>query len=195
MNVLENAVFVRSAASAKDFPSDGQKHIVFAGRSNVGKSSLINRLAGKKNFARVSSKPGKTVFVNLFKIDGGWMVDLPGYGFSQTSVRERERFSKLVDDYFDRCGKLIACAYLIVDCRRDPMPDDLTMADYFRAMDIPFIIVSNKTDKLSKTRLEESCARILEGFSISRDLLLTVSAESGAGKDDLLGHIVSVFGK
>ena len=116
-------VFVRSAADAKGFPTGPQPRVVFAGRSNVGKSSTINRVVGKKGFARVSSVPGKTVFVNLFRTDDrGWLVDLPGYGYSRTSKEERERYSRLIEEYFAADRPILPVFILLWTRDTSPLP-------------------------------------------------------------------------
>ena len=131
---FSKAEFIRSAASAKDFPRDGLPRVLFAGRSNVGKSSTINTLLQRKNFARVSASPGKTVFVNLFRIDERvWFVDLPGYGYARVSQREKERFSRLIEEYMNADRQNVGRAYLIVDARHRPTADDQLMAQWFRA--------------------------------------------------------------
>ena len=148
---FSKAEFVRSAASSRDFPRDSLPRVIFAGRSNVGKSSSINCLLQRKNFARVSAVPGKTVFVNLFLVDKAlWLVDLPGYGYARVSQREKERFSQLIEEYMNADRSNVGRAYLIVDARHDPTADDRLMADWFRAYGVPMAVIANKVDKLKK---------------------------------------------
>ena len=184
---FRKTVFVRSAASQRDFPRDGLRRVVFAGRSNVGKSSTINRIVGKKGFARVSSVPGKTVFVNLFQVEGkGWLVDLPGYGYSKTSKEERERYSRLIEDYFAADRENISRIYLIVDARHKPTADDVTMVEWVRHYDRPLTVVANKLDKLKKSEIEPNLQCIRETLALGEgDLLIPFSAEKGTGCDQL----------
>lgn len=194
---FRKTVFVRSAASQRDFPRDGLRRVVFAGRSNVGKSSTINRIVGKKGFARVSSVPGKTVFVNLFQVEGkGWLVDLPGYGYSKTSKEERERYSRLIEDYFAADRENISRIYLIVDARHKPTADDVTMCDWFKGTGCPVIVVANKLDKLKKSEIEPNLALIRQTLTLPEDaLLIPFSAEKGTGKTELLAAISEICAK
>ncbi|MDR1132088.1 MAG: ribosome biogenesis GTP-binding protein YihA/YsxC, partial [Oscillospiraceae bacterium] len=150
MNV-NKAEFIKSAAAPKDFITDGRPAIVFSGRSNVGKSSVINRLLNRKNFARVSASPGKTVHINYFLIDARiYFVDLPGYGYARVSRAEKARWSRLMERFFAEEG-LIDLGVMIVDARHRPTADDVTMAECFKASGRPFVIVANKCDKLKKS--------------------------------------------
>ena len=149
---FSKTVFVRSAASSRDFPSGPQSRLVFAGRSNVGKSSTINRIVGKKGFAKVSSMPGKTVFVNLFSTeDKAWIIDLPGYDYSKTSKEERARYSKLIDDYVNADMDMLSRMYLIVDIRHKPTADDQMMMDWIRGYNLPFTVAVSYTHLRRKT--------------------------------------------
>ena len=188
---FQNTVFIRSAASIRDFPRDQMPRVVFAGRSNVGKSSTINRIVGKKGFARVSSVPGKTVFVNLFQVDGkGWLVDLPGYGYSKTSQQERTRYSKLIEDYFAADLEQITHIYMIVDARHKPTADDVTMVQWVRQVGRPLTVVANKLDKLKKSEIEQNLARIRETLSLTEaDVLIPFSAEKGTNCELLKADI------
>ena len=192
---LNKTVFVRSAASAKDFPSDAQKRFVFVGRSNVGKSSTINSIVGKKGFAKVSSMPGKTVYVNLFNVeDKAWIIDLPGYGYSKTSKVERERYSKLIDDYFARDMANISRIYVILDIRHKPTADDQMMVEWIRAYDLPMTIVANKLDKLKKSQVEPALALIRETLQLDESVkLIPYSAEKNEGRDALISDMLDVF--
>ncbi len=186
---LHNAEFLRSAVDRKDFPMDGLPQIVFAGKSNVGKSSVINKLLGRKNFARVSAQPGKTVHINYFLIDGqAYLVDLPGYGYARVSKAEQQRWGALMDDYFSL--GLLTLGVQIVDIRHKPTRDDVTMAEWFRASGKPWIIIANKLDKIKQSQLE-ACLEVIRGtLDIPEDsVLLPFSAEKGAGRDEALSVI------
>lgn len=188
---FRKTVFVKSAAKASDFPRDPMPRIVFVGRSNVGKSSTINQVVGKKGFARVSSVPGKTVFVNLFKVDEkGWLIDLPGYGYSKTSKKERDRYSRLIEDYFAADQENISRIYMIVDVRHKPTADDVTMVQWVRHYGCPLTVVANKLDKLKKSEVEPNLARIRETLMLSEeDVLIPFSAEKGTNSDLLKADI------
>ncbi len=181
--------FIRSAASQKDFLDDGRPAVVFAGRSNVGKSSVINCLLQRKNFARVGATPGKTVQVNYFLVDGTYFVDLPGYGYARVSGDERRRWGELMEDFFSRPERITLGA-LIVDARHEPTADDVTMAEYFKSSGRPFLVVANKLDKLKKSEIEPNLARVRETLSLDDDTaVIPMSSLKGQGRDELLGRI------
>lgn len=190
--VFTKAVFVKSAADESSFPKDDLKRMVFVGRSNVGKSSTINSIVGKKNFARVSSVPGKTVFVNLFKIDGKiWLVDLPGYGYSKTSKQERERYSALIDRYFELDRDNIARIYMIVDARHKPTADDVLMADWIKAYGLPATVIANKLDKLKKSEVVPNMERIRETLGFDGTVkLIPFSAEKHTNREMIYKDIL-----
>lgn len=192
---LSKAVFVRSAASEKDFPTGPQGRLVFVGRSNVGKSSTINCVVGKKGFAKVSAMPGKTVYVNLFSVeDKAWIVDLPGYGYSKTSKEERSRYSKLIDDYFQADMDNISRMYLILDIRHKPTADDQTMMEWIKAYHLPVTIVANKHDKLKPSQVAPAIELIKETLEPDGDtLIVPFSAEKGTGKDILIGDMMTAL--
>lgn len=185
---FNQAEFVLSAASSSQFVRDGLHQLAFAGRSNVGKSSVINRLVNRKNFARVGASPGKTTQINYFKIDNKlYLVDLPGYGYAKVSKAERDRWGKLMENYFRSAG-LISLGVLIVDARHKPTADDVTMHDYFVQTGCPVVIVANKLDKLKKSEIEPNLALIRETLSLRDDeTVVPFSAERGDGKEQLLG--------
>ena len=164
---------------------------MFVGRSNVGKSSTINALLGKKGFARVSAKPGKTVFINLFDLDEKmWVIDLPGYGYSKTSKAERERYSVLIEEYFQTDYQNISRIYMIVDARHKPTADDVSMAEWVRHYGCPLTVVANKLDKLKKSEIEPNLNRIRETLLLSEDdVLIPFSAEKGTNCDLLKANI------
>lgn len=187
---LNKVEFVKSAASSTQFIQSPMPRIAFAGKSNVGKSSVINRLLGRKNFARVGSEPGKTVHVNYFLIDGrAYFIDLPGYGFAKVSRSEKERWSKLMESFFT--GKdLYDRGVLIVDSRHKPTADDMTMAEFFKSTGADFLVVANKLDKLKKSEIEPNLRLIRETLGLDDGIrLIPFSAESGVGKEELLNAI------
>ena len=141
---LQKAEFVTSVADVRNVPTDGLPQIVFSGKSNVGKSSVINRVLQRKNFARVGEQPGKTVHINYFKIDGrAYFVDLPGYGYAKVPLSEKERWGRLMEAYFSQPER-IALGVMIVDARHAPTANDVTMGDYFKQSGRPFVVVANK---------------------------------------------------
>jgi len=187
---LQKAQFVLSAVSPKDFLEDGMPQVAFAGRSNVGKSSVINRLLNRKNFARVGASPGKTIHINYFQIDRTfYLVDLPGYGYAKVSKAERARWGKLMEDYFAR-PDLLTLGVMIVDSRHKPTADDCTMAQWFKDTGCPMIVVANKLDKLKKSEIEPGLQRIREVLELDeRAVLIPFSAEKGTGREELLQAI------
>ena len=189
---LQNAQFLRSAVNRKDFPRDSMVQIAFAGRSNVGKSSVINRILNRKNFARVGAEPGKTVHINYFLIDKAfYLVDLPGYGYAKVSKGERDRWGKLIEDFFAD-PDLMTLGVMIVDARHKPTADDCTMAQWFKDTGRPYMVVANKLDKLKKSEVEPNLQRIRETLELEEDVvLLPFSAEKGTGRQELLNIIFS----
>ena len=186
------AEFVRSAAKPVDFPRDGLPQVVFAGRSNVGKSSAINRLLNRKNFARVGSAPGKTTHINYFLIDKKlYLVDLPGYGYAKVSKQERDRWGRLIEVWFADTGRM-ALGILIVDARHKPTADDCMMAQVFLSSGKPFTVVANKLDKLKKSEIEGNLLQIQETLGLPEAVsVIPFSAEKGEGKSQLLGEILN----
>ena len=193
---FNKAEFVLSAVSRDRFIRDGMPQVTFAGRSNVGKSSVINRLLGRKNFARVGATPGKTSQINYFRIDGRiYFTDLPGYGYAKVSQAERDRWGRLMESYFAEEG-LITLGVLIVDARHKPTADDVTMCDWFKNAGCPVIVAANKLDKLKKSEIEPNMALIRQTLELGEeDVLIPFSAEKGAGRDELLREILNVCGE
>ena len=192
---LQNVEFLISAASPKDFPKNRMPEIAFAGKSNVGKSSVINRLLQRKNFARVGEKPGKTIHVNYFTVDKQcYFVDLPGYGFAKVSQAEKERWGRLMEDYF-AAGR-IDLGILIVDARHAPTNNDITMANWFLESQCPFVVVANKLDKLKKSEIEPNLKIIREDLELPDTCpVIPFSAEKGTGREDLLKLILHTVSK
>ena len=188
---LHNAEFVRSVTSVADCPKDGLPQIAFAGKSNVGKSSVINKLLLRKNFARVGEAPGKTTHINFFRIDEAmYLVDLPGYGYAKVPQKEKERWGRLMEAYFAAPATL-TFGVMLVDARHAPTANDVVMANYFLQSGKPFVVVANKLDKLKKSEIESNLARIREVLSLPDDVrLIPFSAEKGDGRDELLTVIL-----
>lgn len=187
---FNKAEFVLSAVRSGTFIRDGRPQVTFAGRSNVGKSSVINRLLNRKNFARVGATPGKTNQINYFRIDDQlYFTDLPGYGYAKVSKEERDRWGRLMESYFQEQG-LITLGVLIVDARHKPTADDVTMCDWFKGTGCPLIVVANKLDKLKKKEIEPNLQTIRDTLALDEDdVLIPFSAEKGTGKTELLAAI------
>lgn len=193
---LHNAEFIRSVTAVADCPKDGLPQIAFAGKSNVGKSSVINKLLLRKNFARVGEAPGKTTHINFFRIDNKlYLVDLPGYGYAKVPMAEKERWGKLMEKYFV-AEDTIDYGVMIVDARHKPTANDVIMADYFKASGKPFVVVANKMDKLKKSEIEPNLACIRETLTLPETVeLIPFSAENGLGREALLRVLLRVAGE
>jgi len=188
---FQKVEFLISAAATKDFPKNRLPEIAFAGKSNVGKSSVINRLLQRRNFARVGDKPGKTIHVNYFTIDGKcYLVDLPGYGFAKVPQAEKERWGRLMEDYF--AENRIDLGVLIVDYRHPPTNNDITMARWFLESGCDFVVVANKMDKLKKSELKPNLVTIQEDLELPEEVpVIPFSAEKGDGRDELVKYILA----
>ena len=188
---VNKAEFIKSAASPNQFIRSSTPSVVFAGKSNVGKSSVINRMLNRKNFARVGASPGKTIHVNYFLIDGRvYFVDLPGYGYAKVSQAERDRWGKLMEQFFASEG-LIDLGVMIVDARHKSTADDVTMAEWFKDSGCRLVVVANKLDKLKKSEIEPNMALIRQTLDLPEEvLLIPFSAEKGQGRDALMAEIM-----
>ena len=193
---FNKAEFVLSATTQNAFIRDGRPQVTFAGRSNVGKSSVINRLLNRKNLAYVGASPGKTTQINYFLVDGkAYLVDLPGYGYAKVSQAEKERWARLMESYFQEGADAITAGVLIVDIRHKPTENDRIMHNWFRETGCPEIVVANKLDKLKKSQVEPALALIRETLELDdEDILVPFSAEKGAGKEELLGLLNAACG-
>ncbi|MBR1565774.1 MAG: YihA family ribosome biogenesis GTP-binding protein [Oscillospiraceae bacterium] len=186
---VNKAEFVKSAVRPNQFIASSMPAVAFAGKSNVGKSSVINRLLNRKNFARVGATPGKTIHVNYFLIDERlYLIDLPGYGYAKVSQAERERWGKLMEDFF--AAGLFQLGVMIVDARHKPTADDVTMATWFKSAPCRLVVVANKLDKLKKSEIEPNLALIRETLGLPEEVpVIPFSAEKGQGRDILLAEI------
>ena len=185
---FDRAEYYRSAGTAEQFIRDNLPQIVFAGRSNVGKSSVINRLVNRKNLAYVGSSPGKTRQVNYYRIDERlYLADLPGYGYAKVSHEERARWGKLMERFFRQEAGRLTAGVLIVDARHKPTADDVMMRGWFRDSGCPLIVTANKLDKLKKSQIEPALKLVRETLELNTgDVLIPFSAQNGTGKEELL---------
>ncbi|MCL2200830.1 MAG: ribosome biogenesis GTP-binding protein YihA/YsxC [Oscillospiraceae bacterium] len=187
---LHNVEFIKSAAAAGGLLHDTVPQIVFSGKSNVGKSSVINKLLNRKSAARVSSRPGKTVHINYFLIDKkAYFVDLPGYGYARVAKTEQARWSGLMEIYFSSADH-IALGIMIVDSRHPPTKDDLTMGAWFKATGCPMVVVANKVDKLKNSEKDKNLEVIRRDLDLREDIpVIPFSAEKGTNKELLLDAV------
>lgn len=180
-----NAKFERSYGISAQLPDSVEPEIAFAGRSNVGKSSLLNKVFNRKSLARVSSVPGKTITINFYDVDGCKFVDLPGYGYAKISRDEKERFGELMEGYF-QSGRNIKLVVQLVDMRHKPSQDDYGMIEFMKQMNIPFVIAMTKSDKLKvkeyKKRLEDSKAELETAGNVK---IIPFSSQNGDGVEEL----------
>lgn len=192
---FNNVEFLISAANPKDFPKERLPEIAFAGKSNVGKSSVINRILQRKNFARVGEKPGKTIHVNYFTIDKKcYFVDLPGYGYAKVSQAEKERWGTLMENYF--AANRIDLGVMIVDARHAPTNNDITMARWFLDSACPFVVVANKLDKVKKSQILGNLEVICQDLELPESYpVIPFSAEKGTGRDELVRMILAAAGE
>ena len=180
----ETARFEASYGTIAQLPEPTTPEVSFVGRSNVGKSSLLNRLVGRKALAKVSSQPGKTANINFFDVDGITLVDLPGYGYAKVGKAERERWAGLIDGYYhqERSFNLVVS---LVDIRHDAQKLDVQMLDFLRSEELPFVVALTKADKLSRPKQARARDTLARQFGIDREQLLVTSSETGQGIDDL----------
>lgn len=195
---IQNAELKISAGLPGQFPGDAIPQVAFSGRSNVGKSSLINSLLNRKSLARVSSAPGKTITINFYSIDRKlFLVDLPGYGYAKRTAEEKQRWSKLTDGYFtdNKNIDLLKLVVQLIDSRTGPTKDDETMLSWLHQAEIPFVVVATKIDKLNKTERLKNLAAISSHPLIGgHTAVVPYSSSSGEGKQELWQLIISASG-
>ena len=180
----DQARFTASYGKASDLPQPELPEVSFAGRSNVGKSSLLNKLVGRKALAKVSSTPGRTANINFFEVDGIYLVDLPGYGYAKVSKAEQRRWADLIADYFaqERSFNLVVA---LVDIRHDAQKLDVQMLNFLQESELPFCVALTKADKLSRNKQEAQRSRLAKQFGLDRSQLVVTSAQTGQGIDEL----------
>lgn len=190
--IIRSASFITSLAELKDFPGRGLPEIAIVGKSNVGKSSLINKLANNGKLARTSSEPGKTRLINLYELNRQLLlVDLPGYGFARVSQEEKKRWAGMIEGYLSK-SENIKLALQLVDMRHKPSDDDVDMVNYLRHFGIPISVVSTKADKLSRAEQGRQKPIICRTLAVQPWDLIPFSAVNGTGRDQLLEKIFSV---
>ncbi len=185
--IIKNAEFIISAVGPKQYPTDNLPQIALAGRSNVGKSSLINKFINRKNLARTSSKPGKTQTLNFYLINNDWFyfVDLPGYGFAQVSQSVKAQWGKFIDQYLSGCGE-VRGVIQIVDIRHAPSKDDVSMYEWLMSKNLPTLIVATKADKISKGQWQKQLKLLKNTLhTVPEQEIIIFSAENGTGLDAL----------
>lgn len=193
---VNNANISLTVGNAKQFPKNPKPQIALSGRSNVGKSSLINTLLGRKSLARVSSAPGKTITINYYNVDNKmFLVDLPGYGYAKRSMESKKSWSSLTDDYFlkNPSADAIKLVIQLIDIRTGPTDDDIMMINFLIDSDIPFIVVATKTDKLSKSQLNAALTNLHEEYFKGTNIeIIPFSSVTREGKDILWNKIFEV---
>ena len=185
-----NAVFEKAYATPEQLEVSDLPEFCFCGRSNVGKSSLINRVLGRKSIARVSSKPGKTITINFYRVDGLRLVDLPGYGYAKVPFAEKSRWSELMEHYF-RSGRDIRMVFQLIDMRHPATDFDISMLEFLRHMNIPYTVILTKSDKLNKTETEKRLSLIRQELGALADGIDIIPFSSFRGTDgEIIRQIV-----
>lgn len=193
MNVNQ-AELVISAVSKKQYPQKGYPEIVFAGRSNVGKSSLINKLCNRNKLARISASPGKTATINFYDIEHKlYFVDLPGYGYAKVSWAERQKWADMINEYLEQSPRL-STMFLLVDSRHKPTGDDVMMMDWIKNANLEFRVIATKADKLSAKAAQENKGVIMETLGLTQpELVMLFSSKTGAGKEAVWDYIDQLY--
>lgn len=182
---FNKAEFFTSYGSFKQIPPSEHTEIAFSGRSNVGKSSLINKIFNRKSLARVSAVPGKTATINFYSLENVYFVDLPGYGYAKVAKSEKERWAGLIEGYLAD-DRDLALVFQLVDFRHPPTADDLLMINFLIDSEIPFIVVLTKADKLSKNQRAERRAALMSELPCAEDItIIEFSAQTGEGTDEI----------
>ena len=192
---IKTAEFITSMVSYGDFAGRGLKQIAVVGKSNVGKSSLINCLCRRNKLARTSSTPGKTRLINVFQLngeDGFHLIDLPGYGFARVDKQEKARWGQMMQDYFMKADEL-QHVFCLVDIRHEPTEDDKTMNTFLRQMDIPFTVIATKSDKISRGARQKQLAPICRALLVQPWEIICFSSEDRTGREELLQRLEEVL--
>lgn len=184
--IIKKAEYIISGTGANHIPSLGYAEFVFMGRSNVGKSSLINAIVNRKNMAYTSSKPGKTITLNFYNVnDEILLVDVPGYGYAQRLVHDRLNYGKMIEDYLNK-SKNLKISFLVVDSRHKPTEDDVLMFDFLKHLNQKIVVIATKIDKISRNELQKNLSIIKKTLNLeSTDMLIGVSSEKKIGIDKI----------
>ncbi|AWX45282.1 putative GTP-binding protein EngB [Flagellimonas maritima] len=193
---ISSAEFVMSNSNVAKCPNEPLPEYAFIGRSNVGKSSLINMLMERKSLAKTSGRPGKTQLINHFKVNGNWfLVDLPGYGYARVSKKDKKTFQKYITEYFEKRKQLV-CAFVLVDIRHDPQPVDLEFMEWLGIHQVPFTIIFTKADKLKPAVIEKKAdtylQKLLDGAWEETPPHFITSSTDRTGREDVLGYIQNI---
>lgn len=190
--VIKQATFITSAARAEQFLAPQKPMIAVCGKSNAGKSTLINMLAGQKRLAKTSADPGRTRLVNYFDFGEFLLADLPGYGYAAVSKSEKEKWAVLLDRFFEQKEE-IRHVFLLSDIRRDPSEDDLQMVTFLNYHIVPFTVILTKSDKLSRMKAKEQARKVAQKFGLTEANVIAVSGITGDGKEKLLQKIAMII--
>ncbi|MFC2629623.1 ribosome biogenesis GTP-binding protein YihA/YsxC [Lancefieldella rimae] len=184
----ETARYEASYGTIAQLPKPTTPEVSFVGRSNVGKSSLLNRLLGRKQLARVSSVPGKTANINFFDVDGVKFVDLPGYGYAKVSHTEKQRWADLIGGYFEQ-ERSFNLVISLVDIRHEAQKLDLRMVDFLTEAELPFVVALTKADKITRNKQNQAAAALRSSFGLAQEQIIITSSETGLGIDELRRRI------
>ena len=184
----ETARYEASYGTIAQLPKPTTPEVSFVGRSNVGKSSLLNRLLGRKQLARVSSVPGKTATINFFDVDGVKFVDLPGYGYAKVSHTEKQRWADLIGGYFEQ-ERSFNLVISLVDIRHEAQKLDLQMVDFLTEAELPFVVALTKADKITRNKQNQAAAALRSSFGLAQEQIIVTSSETGLGIDELRRRI------
>ncbi len=187
-----NAKFLTSYGKFEQIPPSEQAEIAFSGRSNVGKSSLINKIFNRKNLARVSATPGKTATINFYELENIYIVDLPGYGYAKVAKSEKQNWNRLIGGYL-AAERELALVFQLIDFRHSPTADDISMVNYLIDGGFPFVVVLTKADKLSKTQRAERREALKSELPCAEDItIIEFSAQTGEGVEEIRAIIEEI---
>lgn len=190
---IKSAKYLTSVVEEKNILNDEMIEFAFVGRSNVGKSSLINNLTNQKNLAKTSSTPGLTKMINYFVVNDRFrIVDLPGYGYAKTGHKHIANWAGLMEKYLI-CSPNLKTVFVLVDCRHEPSELDKMMFEFLNSYQIPYMVIATKVDKIAKTKVPQACAMIAKNLGIRKELVMPYSSENGTGREKLLQYLDSVL--